>query len=412
MTPRCTLDCPPGQAQRLGDDRLLGELQSYLVRSGVEIPPWKHTEEERARFEASVAKALVELRLPIDEDRLPSEARRLTGMMLRVGVLTPLLDEEGVEEIFVRDGHVLVERRGRIEYVGQWSNQHFDAVATRVADLGKRAMSGQRPYVLVDLPDGHRFTAIKPDLSVKGVAINVRVFPKRKLTLEDLVERGALPEHVAAFLRDVVENNLATILVSGEFGSGKTTLLNALTAYVPPTSPVAVIETFQELQPAHPHPVRTVVAAQSEETPGQPSMRDVVNLLYTRMRPDLVLIGEIVADEAVEFLKAINLGMRGMSTIHGDSPLDALYRLEVLALEGHLPIEVSRELAAAAINLVVHTRRAGPRRFVSDVVRVDGLDADGRYRLVPVYQAEHASRSEALMRLWSQATSSEGRGQP
>jgi pilus assembly protein CpaF len=393
----------------IGDDRLLGELQGYLVRSGVEIPPWKHTEEERARFEASVAKALVELRLPLDEDRLPSEARRLTGMMLRVGVLTPLLDEEGVEEIFVRDGHVLVERRGRIEYVGQWSNQHFDAVATRVADLGKRAMSGQRPYVLVDLPDGHRFTAIKPDLSVKGVAINIRVFPKRKLTLENLVERGALPAHVAAFLSDVVENNLATILVSGEFGSGKTTLLNALTAYVPPTSPVAVVETFQELQPSHPYPARTVVAAQSDDDARQSSMRDVVNILYTRMRPDLILVGEIVADEAVEFLKAVNLGVRGMSTIHGDSPLDALYRLEVLALEGHLPIEVSRELAASAINLIVHTRRAGPRRFVSEIVRVDGLDHNRRYRLSPLYQAAQQSRADAMTALWNKVQGGVGR---
>lgn len=387
----------------IGDDRLLSELQEYLVRAGTTIPAWKHTDEERARFESTTARALVELRVPIAEDRLPEEARRLTGMMLRVGVLTPLLDEDGVEEVFVRDGHVLVERHGRIEYVGQWSNQHFDAVATRVADLGKRAMSGKRPYVLVDLPDGHRFTAIKPDLSVKGVAINIRVFPKHKLTLEDLVERGALPEHVASFLREVVSANLATILISGEFGSGKTTLLNALTATIPPTSPVAVVETFQELQPSHPYPARTVVAAQSEDEHHTSSMRDVVNILYTRMRPDLILVGEIVADEAVEFLKAVNLGVRGMSTIHGDSPLDALYRLEVLALEGRLPIEVSRELAASAINLIVHTRRSGPRRFVSEIVRVDGLDHNRRYRLTPLYQAAQPSRADTLAALWKPA---------
>ena len=393
----------------LSDDRLLAELQEYLVRAGTTIPAWKHTDEERARFESTVARALVELRVPIAEERLPDEARRLTGMMLRVGVLTPLLDEEGVEEIFVRDGHVLVERHGQIEYVGQWSNLHFDAVATRVADLGRRAMCGKRPYVLVDLPDGHRFTAIKPDLSVQGVAINIRVFPKRKLTLEDLVERGALPAHVTEFLRHVVENNLATILVSGEFGSGKTTLLNALTAYIPPTSPLAVIETFQELQPSHPYPARTVVAAQSDDDARQSSMRDVVNILYTRMRPDLILVGEIVADEAVEFLKAVNLGMRGMSTIHGDSPLDALYRLEVLALEGHLPIEVSRELAASAINLIVHTRRAGSRRFVSEIVRVDGLDHDRRYRLTPLYQAAQQSRADAMTALWNEAQGGVGR---
>jgi len=92
-----------------------------------------------------------------------------------------------------------------------------------------------------------------------------------------------------------------------------------------------------------------------------------------------------------------------MSTIHGDSPLDALYRLEVLALEGRLPIEVSRELAASAINLIVHTRRSGPRRFVSEIVRVDGLDHNRRYRLTPLYQAAQPSRADAMTALWSQA---------
>ncbi len=90
-----------------------------------------------------------------------------------------------------------------------------------------------------------------------------------------------------------------------------------------------------------------------------------------------------------------------MSTIHGDSPLDALYRLEVLALEGHLPIEVSRELAAGAINLIIHTRRSGPRRFVSEVVRVEGLDHSRRYRLTPLYRSEEPSRAESITAVWN-----------
>jgi len=388
-------------SDNVASDDVLIRVQDALVKSGAQIPPWRASDDERARFVAQVARTLVELRAPLAQDALPSEARRLAGMMLGVGVLTPLLEQDGLEEIIVRRGHVQVERRGRIEDVGDWPDSHFEAVANRAADLGGRAMTGSRPYVLVDLPDGSRFTAIKPPLSVAGVSINIRVFPKRKLTLDDLLAKEALPEAVARFLRAVVRANLATILISGEFGAGKTTLLNALSAYVPAEVPMAVVETFQELQPGHPHPARAVTSVERSE--GQVAMRDVVNVLYTRMRPDLIVIGEIVAGEAAEFLKAVNLGKRAMSTIHGDSPLDALYRLEVLALEVGLPVAVSRELISRGIDLLVHVRRDGARRLVSEVAQVEGLDEANRYRIKPLYWARLRSRADAIAAAWREA---------
>lgn len=394
---------------------LLPRLQTHVLERGIPIPGWRAGGDEHARFRAAIAQALVELRLDRAvgaNERLAEAAGRLAGMMTGVGVLQPLMAGDGVEEIIVRDGFVQVERRGRIEDVGVLAdNAHFLQVAQRAADLGQRVMKGSRPYVLVDLPDGSRFTAIVPELSKRGVAINVRVFARQALSLNDLARLGtfdaapatnpapdpaALLEEarrdgldmlppVARLLAAVASGNLASLLISGEFGAGKTTLLNALSLYVPPRVQLAVVETFEELRVAHPHPLRVVV----EDKPDFPTMDEVLNVVITRMRPDLLVIGEIVRDEAPRFLDAINLGKRAWSTIHGNDALGALYRLETKALTTGLPHQAIREQIAAGIDLVVHLRQDActGRRYVAQVVRVCGLDEHGRYRLEPVYSA-------------------------
>jgi pilus assembly protein CpaF len=382
---------------------VLPVVQEQVLGRGIPVPGWRDTEAEHQRFASAVAQVLTELRLATGTGLPPGEAAKvLARAMTGIGVLQPLLEQDGVEEVIVRGGFVQVERRGVIEDVGALApDSHFEQVARRAADLGQRMLKGDRPYVLVDLPDGSRFTAIIPPLSKKGTAINIRVFARTALSLSDLVrlrtfevpeednpaatgpEPDMLPP-VARFLRAIAERNVATVLVSGEFGAGKTTLLNAMSRYVPDDVQLAVVETFEELKIAHPHPLRVVVPEGREGN--FPTMDEVLNIVITRMRPDLLIVGEIVRDEAPRFLDAINLGRKAWSTIHGNSALGALYRLETKSLVSGLPHAAIREQIAAGVDLIVHMRKYRGRRYIAEVAQVEGLDADGHYRLRHLYQ--------------------------
>lgn len=396
----------------------LPQVQSYILERNIAIPEWRAGPAERQRFISAVAQVLVELRLDrrLGDGQLAQTAERLAGMMTGIGVLQPLLEEEKLEEIIVRNGFVQVERRGRIEDVGALApDAHFEQVARRAADLGQRVLKGDRPYVLVDLPDGSRFTAIVPPLSRRGTAINIRRFARETLSLQDLADLGAfapsekrdgaeeialgaevemLPP-VARFLAEVAAANRATVLVSGEFGAGKTTLMNAMSLFVPPHVQMAVVESFEELKVAHPHALRVVVP---EGRPDFPSMDEVLNVVITRMRPDLLVIGEIVREEAPRFLDAINLGKRAWSTIHGNDARGALYRLETKSLTTGLPHRAIREQIAAGVDLVVHLKKDPwtGRRYVAQTVAVEGLDADGHYVLRALYDAARPFREGAL----------------
>jgi len=370
------------------------------------VPGWHAEDEARRRFTDQVAKILVEARLAplnygtliIRDDQVIEASRTLSQAISGLGLLQEYLDRPGVEEIIVRNGQVLLEERGRIAELGRLApDAYFERIARKAADLGGRGMKADRPFVLVDLPGGSRFTAMIPPLSIEGTAINVRVFRSEVMTLESLSGSGTfdppaeqvdgdripgefcpdLPD-VARFLAWTVHRNAATILISGEFSSGKTTLLNALTAYVRPTTMFSIVETFRELQIHHPHAARAVVPVPPQ---GKfPTIAEVVNVLYTRMRPDLITFGETVGAEAVELLSAMNLGKRVLTTIHANSAYDALLRLEDLARASGLPLSAIRERIGRGVDLIAHMRRRGTRRYVEEVVRVDGVEND-RYQL-------------------------------
>jgi len=395
---------------------LLPQVKEYLLARGVPVPPWRASHEEGARFQARVAQALVEMGL-VTDNRIPEEAPRLARMMTGLGLLDEIVRQPGIEEVMVRNGHVLVERNGRIEDLGRTAGEaEFEEIARRAADLGGRTMKADRPFVLVDLPDGSRFTAMIPPLSVSGTAINVRVFSRKHLTLSDLAETGtfsvpdeedapALPENIAnlppaaRFLAELARRNTATILISGEFSSGKTTLLNALTGYIAPTTVLAVVETFRELRIQHPHAARAVVPEPPREN--FPGMAEVVNVLYTRMRPDLIIFGEVVGNEAVELLAAMNLGKKVWTTIHGNSAYDALLRLEDLAQGSGLSERAIEERISRGIDVIAHFRK-GSWRYLEELVVVDGIDSAGRYRLRTLYDARSQKRNRAaeLVSLW------------
>jgi pilus assembly protein CpaF len=374
------------------------QVEELILERGITVPGWHAEDHARRRFQDQVAKLLVEARLVTHDDLVLDASHTLSQAITGLGLLQEYLERPDVEEIIVRNGEVLIEENGQVSSQGRpATDAYFERVARKAADLGGRGMKADRPFVLVDLPGGARFTAMIPPLSVEGTAINVRVFRKGMMTLGDLADSGTfkpppqgedrdhvpndfapeLPD-VARFLAWTVHHNAATILISGEFSSGKTTLLNALTAYVQPTTMLSVVETFRELQIHHPYAARAVVP---EPPPGKfPTMAEVVNVLYTRMRPDLIIFGETVKSEAVELLSAMNLGKKVVTTIHSNSAYDALLRLENLGRASGLPLPAIRERIGRGIDLVVHMRRRGPRRYVEQVIRVKGVE-DGKYQL-------------------------------
>ena len=385
--------------------KLLPQVETMIVEQGIIVPGWRAGVTDRRRFQDHLARVLAESRLVSDDALVVEAAGVLARASTGLGVLEEIISQPGIEEVIVRNGKVQVERHGKIEELGQLAgDDYFNRLARRVADLGGRAMKADRPFVLVDLPNGSRFTAMIAPLSIEGTTINVRVFRQEVLSLHSLAQSGTfeladqanttdcilegfcpgLPE-IARFLAWTVRSNAATILISGEFSSGKTTLLNALTAYVEPTTQLSVVETFRELQIHHPFAARAVVPSPASES--FPSMDEVVNVLYTRMRPDLIIFGETVGGEAVELLSAMNLGKKVVTTIHANSAYDALLRLETLALESGMPLDAIRERVGRGVDLVVHMRKRGASRFVAEVASVRGIQ-DGTYRIEHLYGKE------------------------
>lgn len=380
-------------------------VQDLLLEQKVQIPGWGASAADRQRFVDRVAACLSNLRLGWMDDEIAAQATVLADMMIGLGVLQPLLVEPGVEEIIVRNGFVQVEKLGRVVDVGSLApDSYFETLARRVADESRRSIKADRPYVLVDLEDGSRFTAIVPDLSRSGTAINVRVFSRVARTLDALAALGTFSPRPArdgqnslddlaasdpqAFLRQVAQTAAYSVLVSGEFGAGKTTLLNAMTADIPHHRQIAVAETFRELQVSHPHPLRIVV---DPSRPHYPTMDEVLDVAIKRMRPDVIVVGEITTPgEALRTLEAANLGKRVWATIHSNSAYDALLSMETLAISaGTMPLQAIQLRIARHIHYVVHVSQDpdSGQRFLREIVAIRGVQA-GNYQTQTLYRAD------------------------
>ncbi len=407
------------------DATLVETLRTYILERGLAVPGWGSSAAELRAFEGALAEALVQLRLASQVAAVPEAAHHLARRLTGVGILQPLLDDptDTLQEIIVRDGWVQVERQGVIQELGALApDAEFAALIARTSDLARRQTTGARPYVLVDLPDGARFTALLPPLSAQGSAINIRRFPRARLDLTALVAQGffapapppvgaAFPavtgQPVADYLATLAQTGSASLLISGEFSAGKSTLLGALASLLPATTQVAVVETFKELPLAHPHPLRVVVPGDRADFP---SMDEVLNVVITRMRPDLLIVGEIVRAEAPRFLEAVNLGKRAWATIHAGSALGALYRLETKALSSGLPHPAVREQLAQSVDLVIHLAREGGARRIAEVALVRGLTPAGGYDLQYLPVGRVPERSAGLVALWARGSAAaEGR---
>jgi len=298
-----------------------------------------------------------------------------------LGPLEDLLLDDTVDEIMVNGwDRVYVERAGKIHLTPKQftDNEAVLAVIRRIlAPIGRR-VDESSPMVDARLPDGSRVNAIIPPLSLTGPTLTIRKFARDPYTEDDLINFGTLTRRVVAFLRMAVLNR-RNICISGGTGSGKTTLLNVLSGFIPKEERIITIEDAAELQLHQEHVVSLEAKPPSIEGRGEiPIRKLVINAL--RMRPDRIIVGECRGGEALDMLQAMNTGHDGsLTTLHANSPRDALSRLETMVLMSglDLPSRAIREQIASAISLIVHQARMpdGSRKVVN-VSEITGMEGD------------------------------------
>jgi len=307
--------------------------------------------------------------------------QELIDEQLGLGPLEDLMRDESVSEIMVNGpDHVYVERGGKITLSDRVfkDERHLRTVIERiVAPLGRR-IDESSPMVDARLADGSRVNAIIEPLALNGSTITIRRFSKKRLLMDDLVRFNSVPAEAVGLLRAMVESRL-NIVVSGGTGSGKTTFLNILSNFIPNDDRILTIEDAAELSLAQEHVVRLESRPANVEGKGAVTIRDLVKNSL-RMRPDRIVVGECRGGEALDMLQAMNTGHDGsLTTLHANTPRDALARLETLVLMAgfDLPIRAIREQIASAVDAVVQIERLrdGSRKCVS-ITEIVGMEGD------------------------------------
>ncbi len=374
---------------RAGDSEpiLFAELKDELHRRLVDRLDLKNIEKlapERVREEirAIVASMVSASALPLNQFERERLVQDLLDEVTGLGPLEPLLRDSSISDILVNTcSTVYVERAGKLELTRARfdSNDHLLRIITRIVSRVGRRVDETSPMVDARLPDGSRVNAIIPPLAIDGPVLSIRRFGRSPLKVNDLIALGSLTKEAIAFLGACVHSKL-NVLISGGTGTGKTTFLNALSAFIPHAERVVTIEDSAELQLQQQHVVRLETRPPNVEGKGEVIARDLVRNSL-RMRPDRIVIGEVRGPEVLDMLQAMNTGHEGsMTTIHANSPRDALTRLEAMIGMGGVPLSESgsRQMISRAIHLLVQLSRGtdGRRRLVSicEITGTEGLN--------------------------------------
>jgi pilus assembly protein CpaF len=313
-----------------------------------------------------------------DRERLTEE---LIDDVLGHGPLERLLSDDTVSEIMVNaPNDVWIEREGMLHRTTVRFNDESQLrriINKMVAEVGRRIDEAQ-PMVDARLPDGSRINAVIPPLSLSGALLTIRKFGAERLDIETLVRIGTLTPETADLLRRCVEARL-NVLISGGTGTGKTTLLNAMSAAIPDTERIVTIEDAAELRLAQRHVLRLECRPKNIEGEGEVTIRDLLRNTL-RMRPDRIVVGEVRGAETLDMLQAMNTGHDGsLSTVHANSPRDALARIETMVLMAgyDLPLRAIRQQAAAALDLIIQLERMhdGSRKVMA-ITEVQRMESD------------------------------------
>ncbi len=355
-------------------------LSKIIAEMDPQLDP-SHHEELRRNIDEMFNRFLAEEEVILGRVERQRLLEQITAEITGFGPMEPLLKDNTIDEIMVNGpGSIYIERRGKIERVAAKfdGDQHVMRIVDRiVSPLGRRIDESQ-PYVDARLPDGSRVNVIIPPLALNGPTITIRKFAKTPFTPEELIQRGTFSAEFVEFMKASVEAKL-NIVVSGGTGTGKTTMLNIISAYIPDDERIITIEDAAELQLRQEHVISLEARPKNIEGRGEVTRGDlVVNAL--RMRPDRIIVGECRSREALDMLQAMNTGHEGsMTTVHANSPRDALHRLETMVLMAgfDLPLRAIREQIASALNLIIQLERMrdGTRRVVAGV-EVQGMEGD------------------------------------
>ncbi len=359
------------------------KLRSYLTNlisrelAAHPVPQERRPEAVRKLLEQAYAHAKVNLPSTLKAQLFKDVEDELLGY----GPIQPFLEDPDVSEVMVNGPEsIFIEKDGRLVK----TNARFrdDAHVIRIIErivlpLGRR-VDADNPMVDARLPDGSRVNAVIPPIAIDGPSITIRKFRRDKLSVEQLIEYGSLTESMAEFLRACVVSRL-NIVISGGTGSGKTTLLNVLSGFIPEDERIVTIEDAAELQLRQEHVVRLETRTHSADNKRAITVRDLVRNAL-RMRPDRIVVGECRGGETLDMLQAMNTGHDGsLTTLHANTPRDALSRMETMALMAGLemPLKVIREQIASAVDLIVQqSRLRDGSRKVTSITEVVGMEGD------------------------------------
>jgi pilus assembly protein CpaF len=342
----------------------------------------------RSTGNAAREEVLVLIRNSVNSEAVPlsfAERERLSQEILDeifgLGPLEPLLKDPTVSDILVNSfDRVYVERAGKLEITGLTfkDNQHLMQIIDRIVSRIGRRVDESSPMVDARLQDGSRVNAIIPPLALNGACLSIRRFGRDPVTARNMIDNKTLTDSMLELLSAMVKGRL-NLLISGGTGAGKTTLLNVLSGYIPDTERIVTIEDAAELQLKQEHVVRLETRPPNIEGKGAVRMRQlVINSL--RMRPDRIVVGEVRGEEAFDMLQAMNTGHEGsLTTVHANSPRDALNRVENMVSMANLsiPERAIRQQVANAIHAVVQIARlADGTRKVITISEILGMEGD------------------------------------
>src|SRR5215475_3562313 len=352
-----------------------------IATLGAELFKREATGDLNERVTRAVTEQLVLDRTPLTREERRQIIREITDDILGYGPLEPFLRDDSVTEVMVNaHDKIYIERSGRLERTPAAfvDNAHLMRIIDKIVSQVGRRVDESSPMVDARLPDGSRVNAIIPPLALRGPTVTIRKFSRDPYTMNDLIGFGTITGKAAQFLSACVRGKL-NVLISGGTGTGKTTTLNALSAFVPGDERIVTIEDAAELQLQQDHVIVLESRPPNIEGQGEVRIRELVRNAL-RMRPDRIIVGEVRGPETLDMLQAMNTGHEGsLTTIHANSPRDALARLETLVLTAgvELPLRAIREQVASAFDLLVQiTRLVDGSRRISHVTEVLRMESD------------------------------------
>ncbi len=360
--------------------QLKGELHQRLIDK-IDLTTMERLPREQIREEMRLilANMLAGSELPLNRTEREQMVEELLDEITGLGPLEPLLRDHSISDILVNTyDTVYIERFGKLEATGVRfrDNAHLLQIINRIVSHVGRRVDDSSPMVDARLADGSRVNAIVPPLAIDGPILSIRRFGGSPLRIKDLLRIESVMPDMVAFLASAVKAKL-NLLISGGTGTGKTTFLNALSAFIPDAERIVTIEDAAELQLQQKHVVRLETRPANIEGKGEIVARDLVRNSL-RMRPDRIIVGEVRAAEVLDMLQAMNTGHEGsMTTVHANSPRDALSRLEsMVGMSGvTMPETLVRQSIARAINIIVQLSRATDgRRRVSSICELTGME--------------------------------------